>query len=400
MLTARRISLALGVTVIATLLLLAWTISSASATGNPATVTVRIQGLGGETLLPQTQVTTNTAPIAVEANGTCEGTSAGGAVYDAVGGDWKVKNQPEGVELQGLEGLDLPEFNEKEPSGIYWAFWLEGKYAEQGICSQSIASGQHIVLFPQCYAVGPMCQSATAPNNFLTAVPAESTANVGQQVPVTLGALSTETALPESSLPEGDLLADGAQTFAPAADGIANVSFSAPGLYTLQAHAPDSVASDTFTICVHNGNDGTCGTTVPGTTTVNGGPAIVKVVPTNTATIAGVKNGHHYPRGKGPRILRGLVNVSAGGTLRDVRISLERQTGKRCFAFSGITERFVPNHCGTTRFFSVGDSESFSYLLPASLRKGRYVYDIEAINDAGSATKLVAGSTHVVFYVK
>jgi hypothetical protein len=402
MLTSRRISVALSAIVIAALLPLVCAISSAAAAGNPATVTVRIQGLGGETLLQQTQVTTNTTPITIEGGGTCEGTSAGGAVYDAIGGNWKVKNQSEGVELQGLEGLDLPEFNEKEPSGIYWAFWLEGKYAEQGICSQSIVSGQHIVLFPQCYAVGPMCQSATAPNNFLTAVPVGTTANVGQQVQVTLGALNTETALPESSLPEGDLLTDGAQTFAPAADGVANVSFSAPGLYTLQAHAPDSVASDPFTICVHNGNDGTCGTTLPGVLGVKDAPGTVNVTPVvgNTATVGGVKNGHRYSRRKGPRILQGLVQVPAGGTLREVRISLQRRNGKRCTVFSGTKEAFVRAHCGAKRFFSAGAAESFNYLLPASLPPGRYVYDIEAINDAGAATKLVPGVSHVVFYVK
>ncbi len=403
MLTSRRISVALSAMVIVALLTLAWTISSAAATGNPATVTVRIQGLGGETLLQQTQVTTNTTPIAIEGGGTCEGTSAGGAVYDATGGNWKVKNQSEGVELQGLEGLDLPEFNSKEPSGIYWAFWLEGKYAEQGMCSQSIVSGQHIVMFPQCYAVGPMCQNATAPNNFLTAVPAGATANVGQQVPVTLGALNTETALPESSLPEGDLLTDGAQTFAPAADGVANISFSAPGLYTLQAHAPDSVASDPFTICVHNGNDGTCGTTIPGVLSVKDAPGTVHVTPVadDTATISGVKNGHRYSHRKGPRILQGLVQVPTGGTLREVRISLQRRKGKRCTVFSGTKETFVRGaHCGAKRFFSVGAAESFNYLLPASLPPGRYTYDIEAIDDTGNVTKLVPGVSHVVFYVK
>ncbi len=402
MFTSRRISVALSAMVIAASLPLVWAISSAAAAGNSATVTVRIQGLGGETLLQQTQVTTNTTPIVIEGGGTCEGTSAGGAVYDATGGSWKVKNQSEGVELQGLEGLNLPEFNEKEPSGIYWAFWLEGKYAEQGMCSQSIVSGQHIVLFPQCYAVGPMCQNATAPNNFLTAVPAGATANVGQQVPVTLGALNTETALPESSLPEGDLLTDGAQTFAAAADGVANVSFSAPGLYTLQAHAPDSVASDPFTICVHNGNDGTCGTPGPGAPNVNTGPPIVHVTPAvgNTAIVAGVKNGHRYSRRKGPRILQGLVRVPADGTLREVRISLQRRSGKRCMVFSGIKEAFVRAHCGVKRFFSVGAAESFNYLLPVSLPPGRYVYGIEAIDDTGNATKLVPGVSHVVFYVK
>jgi hypothetical protein len=405
MLKSRRICMVLAATVIAALLPLAWVISSAAATGNPATVTVRIQGLGGETLLQQTQVTTNTTPIAIAGGGTCEGTSAGGAVYDATGGNWKVENQPEGVELQGLEGLDLPEFNSKEPSGIYWAFWLEGKYAEQGICSQSIASGNHIVMFPQCYAVSPLCQSATAPNNFLTAVPAGATANVGQQVPVTLGALNTETALPESSLPGGDLLTDGAQTFAAAPDGVANVSFSAPGLYTLQAHAPDSVASDPFTICVHNGNDGNCGTTLASssgsakstTTTLGASQTIVSYA----AKVTGVKNRHVYSRRSAPRLLAGVVDVPTGGTLRQVRISLQRRYRGRCFDFNGARESFVKTKkCGSAAFFSVGGSESFSYLLPARLPKGSYTYDIEAINSTGQATKLVNGISHVVFQVK
>jgi len=389
--------MAFAATVIASLFPFAWAISSAAATGNPATVTVRIQGLGGETLLQQTQVTTNTTPIAIE-GGTCEGTSAGGAIYQATGGNWKIKNQSEGVELQGLEGLDLPEFNSKEPSGIYWAFWLDGKYAEQGICSQSIASGQHIVLFPQCYAIGPMCQNATGPNNFLTAIPAGAVANVGEQVPVTLGALSTETALPESSLPAGDLLTDGAQTFAPAANGVANVSFSAPGLYVLQAHAPDSVASDPFTICVHNGNDGTCGTTAQAPLVAKSMPLIVPA--SDVAKVGGVESGHHYSRHKGPRVLSGLIQVPAGQTLHEVRISLLRSKGKKCMSFNGSKAMFVRARCGKKRFFSIGSSESFSYLLPAALPAGRYVYDVEAVNDAGQVTKLVPGVSHVVFYVK
>jgi hypothetical protein len=376
--------------------------SSALGAGSPATVTVRVQGLGGETLLAQTQVTTNTTPISIEGGGTCEGTSAGGAIYDATGGKWKVKQQSEGVELQGLEGLDLPEFNSKEPSGIYWAFWLEGKYAENGICSQPIASGQHIVMFPQCYATGPMCPSATAPDNFLTAVPAGTVANVGQQVSVTLGALNTGTALSETSLPEGDLLTDGAQTFAPTAAGVVDVSFSAPGLYTLQAHAPDSVASDPFTICVHNGNDGTCGTTVPAAKAEPAShPAPAPAPAADVAKIEGIKKGGHYRRHRGPRVLRGLVQVPAGGTLRDVRIGLERFRGRRrCQAFDGRRARLVRARCGVIRLFSVGSAESFSYLLSRALPAGRYVYEIEAVNDSGSATVPVPGVSRVVFYVK
>jgi hypothetical protein len=380
--------------------LLCWLAFAACAfAGQPSTVTVRIQGLGGETLLQQTQVTTNTTPVPVE-GGTCEGTSAGGAIYDATGGSWKAKSQSEGVELQGLEGLELPEFNSKEPSGVYWAFWLEGKYAEQGICSQPIASGQHLVLFPQCYASGPMCPSATAPESFLTAAPATATANVGQHVPVTLGALSTETAAAESSLPAGDLLADGAQTFAPAADGVADVSFSAPGLYTLQAHAPDSVASDPFTICVHNGNDGTCGTQI----TAIGGPEILpaplpKPTP-DTPHIGGVKDHHTYARRRAPRILSGSVEVPSGGTLREVRLSLLRTKRGRCYAFDGRRAAFVRSRCATQHFFKVAATSSFSYLLPKRLPAGRYVYAIEAVAATGATTALVPGVSQIVFDVK
>ncbi len=51
-------------------------------------------------------------------------------------------------------------------------------------------------------------------------------------------------------------------------------------------------------------------------------------------------------------------------------------------------------------FFSVGRSESFSYLLPARLSRGHYTYEIEAVNDAGQTTKLTAGVSRVVFDVK
>ena len=116
--------------------------------------------------------------------------------------------------------------------------------------------------------------------------------------------------------------------------------------------------------------------------------------------MTGIKPGRVYSKRKAPRILNGTVSVPAGGSLKEVRISLVRRKGKRCFAFSGSKGRFVTSRCGTKRFFMVGDTESFSYLLPAALPRGRYVYDVKAVNDAGEFTKLVPGVSHVVFYVK
>jgi hypothetical protein len=384
--------------------------SSAQAAG-PATVTVRIQGLN-ETLLAQTEVTTNATPIGVEKL-TCEGTTAGGALFDATKGHWVAKESSTGVELLGLEGLNFPEFS-KNP-GIYWAFWLNGKAASKGVCAESIANGDHIVMFPQCYETGPMCASTTAPDHFLTiTAPEPASANVGQPVQVKLASIGTgETGSLEPTLPEGTLLSAGPLNVVPGAGGVATITFSAPGTYLVQAHAPDSVPSDSYSICVHNGEDGTCGTQLPLVTCAVslsfGGraheacapPLPPYPVPAEVARVNGIANGRVFRRHHGPRVLQGEVEVLNGGTLRQVRISLQRRYRGRCFDFSGSRESFVrTKKCGSAAFFSVGGSESFSYLLPARLPKGSYTYDIEAINSTGQATKLVSGVSHVVFQVK
>ena len=100
-------------------------------------------------------------------------------------------------------------------------------------------------------------------------------------------------------------------------------------------------------------------------------------------------------------MLEGSVEIPFGGTLRQVRISLQRRYRGRCFDFSGSRESFVrTKKCGSAAFFSVGGSESFSYLLPARLPKGSYTYDIEAIDSTGQPTKLVSGSVTLFSEVK
>jgi hypothetical protein len=131
-------------------------------------------------------------------------------------------------------------------------------------------------------------------------------------------------------------------------------------------------------------------------TTVNSGPPVIE-----TAKIAGMKNGHVYPRRRAPRLLKGSVVVPAGGLLQKVQISLKRRYHGRCYGFDGSAVRFVAIKCRrAASFFSVGTEASFSYLLPARLPKGSYTYDIEAVNGTGQPTKLVSGISHVVFQVK
>jgi hypothetical protein len=116
--------------------------------------------------------------------------------------------------------------------------------------------------------------------------------------------------------------------------------------------------------------------------------------------VTGVRNGRVYSRRHAPRILGGSVTLPSGATLHDVRIDLQRRVGKHCFAFSGSHAAFVRARCGVARFFSVGNSLSFTYLLPAPLPRGRYVYAIRAIDNTGRASKLVGGVSDVAFRVK
>jgi hypothetical protein len=254
-----------------------------------------------------------------------------------------------------------------------------------------------VLFFPACY--GAACPT---PEPTPLAIEAPTSANAGEQVNVTVEQYNSKG---EAAPAVGANVGGGGTSAVTDSQGHATLKFAGDGTYTLRATSgfeePSAIRDET-TICVHEGNDGTCGTTRPGAPSNNTGPPTVHVMPAvgDTATVGGVKNAHRYSRRKGPRILQGLVQVPAGGTLREVRISLQRRKGKRCTVFSGTKERFVRARCGTTRFFSVGDAESFSYLLPTSLPPGRYVYDIEAIDGTGKPTKLVPGASHVVFYVK
>ncbi|MGH2854804.1 MAG: hypothetical protein ACRDLF_11520 [Solirubrobacteraceae bacterium] len=395
LIVSRRIPLAL----VSALFLLALLASTALA-GTPSTVTVRVVGLTGTTLLPQTQVTTTSTPIVPDGTNICSSTSAGGALYDAIRGNWVVKYDGAelGYEIDGIQGLNLPPFSSTPDA--YWSFWLNGAPSSTGACGQELTQGNDVVFFAQCDAMGINCPtSETSPDHFLTeAVPASSSVQVGTPVSVTVGSLSTATGKAESSLPSGVTVTAGSLSAAPNAQGVATLSFPNVGTYTIQAAAADSVPSDPVTVCVHNGNDGTCETTVAKLPSVP--PAIVPPALPDAARVVGVQNGRVYSRRAAPRILKGSVEVPAGGTLREVRIALERSAHHRCFAFSGRRGAFVRASCHATRFFDVADTTSFSYLLPARLPAGHYVYDIEAVDDAGHVTKLAGGVSHVVFYVK
>jgi hypothetical protein len=180
------------------------------------------------------------------------------------------------------------------------------------------------------------------------------------------------------------------------AAGEATVTLTRAGSPVLKAQGAGAVRSNGLPVCVHDGNDGTCSTAVP----IGKVETLIARSVVDSAQASGVLAGHIYGRHSGPRVLRGVVSVPVGGTLRDVRISLERSAGKNCWVFSDKRARFVRARCSARSFFSVGDALSFSYLLPARLSPGRYVYDIETVDAGGQTTKTGTGPSHVVFRVR
>jgi hypothetical protein len=117
------------------------------------------------------------------------------------------------------------------------------------------------------------------------------------------------------------------------------------------------------------------------------------------ARLSGLRDGRRFTRRHAPRTLRGTVSADASG-LQDVQLRLKRHDGRRCQAYSGARERWVTRTCWhNARWFSVGDRESWSYLLPARPGRGRYTLDVRATDKAGNTSSLKRGISRVVFRV-
>jgi hypothetical protein len=189
------------------------------------------------------------------------------------------------------------------------------------------------------------------------------------------------------------------------AGGDATITLPAPGTVLLKATRSDSVRSNALPVCVHNANDGTCGTSLPpapgvtptaGATT--GSPAPYRGPFALVSSVSGPQDGRTYPRRHAPRLLAGTILAHSPVTL--VRISLRRAYRGRCWAYDGVRERFIHSRCGSAHQFTVSHGASFSYLLPSALAPGRYVLDVTADDSAGNTTTLARGSSRIVFHVR
>jgi hypothetical protein len=316
---------------------------------------------------------------------------AGGLAFDAEWFGTGVSNGNPGDFFVSQVGADV---NETSAPFDSWGYAVNYTTAPVGGCQIALAPGSEVLWAYNYFNLSHLLRLS-------------GPAGVNAGTPFTVHVTDGQTGEPISGAALGEV-AGGVTTTIPSspttdASGNATIVLGHVGAATLKATRGDAVRSNGIAVCVHAGNDGSCGTSVSDVagTPFPTAPGGQQTAVAEVARVVGVTNGHVYSRRLAPRVLKGMVNIAAGGTLREVRIRLERRHDGRCFNFSGSRARFVrARKCGTASFFSVGATQSFSYLLPARLPAGRYVYDIDAVGSTGNATKLVSGVSHVVFRVR
>ncbi len=376
--------------------------SSASSFAAPAVVTVRVEGVN-QTLIGATQVTTSTQPVVKDGKpeDACPGTSAAGALEQASAGNWggtwfggeikEGKFEGLGYGIETIAGESHP-FS----GNTFWDLWINHKAEEEhGACGAEMQTGDQVLLFPCNFEAGPCPQPLE--------ISAPSSANVGEKITVTVSRYGTKG---EASALGGASVGYEGATATTNPEGHATIELTHSGHIAVGASAAESVRIQT-SVCVHNGNDGTCGAQGPagtGASTAGGvagftaAGAPYKGPYALVAHLSGLLDGHVYGRHGAPRALEGTI--LAHSSVSAVAIKLRRQFKGRCFAYNGTSERFAGARCGAGRFFQVASKGTFNYLLPAQLAPGRYVLDVQATDTAGNRTTLARGTSRIVFYVR
>jgi hypothetical protein len=361
----------------------------------PASVSVRVEGIN-QTLLAPTTVTTNGTPVVKDGNAehTCSGASAAGALEQATSGSWNGEwFSGIGYSVETVLG-ETHAFEPGVPANYFWTYWLDDKPSSVGICSGELSSNDSVLFFPECFSEEGACPAAPNPLGIFTPAIAERGA------PITVSVTSYANLTGEPTPAVGATVSGGGASATTDASGQATLSLVQTGQVTLQASAAGSVR-DEASVCVHNGNDGNCGTTTPSGTTITPAPATTTTYNGPFAVVAKATNvveGHVYTPAKAPRVLSGTV--ASHVQVSSVEMRLRRSYRGRCYAYNGNSERFARTRCGNGSFFKVSSAPSFSYLLPGALAPGRYVLDLEATDAAGHRSALARGTSRIVFYVR
>ncbi len=369
--------------------------SAPALASGSSSVIVRVEG-EAHTLVGPVEVQTPEAPVSASTSPehTCAGDSGLGALAVATGGNWG----GEWFEGFGYSIDSVLGESHAFGSGSYWTVWFQHSSSEFGLCEiLAPESGSELLLFP-C----PESGECPAP----LGLSAPAAANVGEAVTVHVVTYASSG----SSAPAAGASVTGAA--APAttdANGNAIVTLATPGEVTLSVSGTNAVR-DEAQVCVHNGADGTCGTTPggpgtgpgggpskggpgsPGTQVLSFGPSAI------VAKVSSIRNGARYSRRRAPRVLAGTI--SAHTAVISVSLELRRSYRGHCSYYDAARARFVGTRCGKGHSFPVSSSASFSYLLPKRLGPGRYVLDVSALDAGGDRTTPALGSSRLVFRVR
>ncbi len=349
----------------------------------PATVTVRVEG-SSRTLLPATVVTTNATPVVKDGKpeDSCPGTNAIGALEQATGGNWS------GPWFKGLGYSWETILGESHtyPSTGYWGFWFNGAFAEQGICGQTLKTGDSLLFAPvECEECTPAVLGVEAPASAAPATPVQVTVvEYGPSGTPTPAAGATVTFESHTTQTDGS--------------GHAGVTFAATGAQEVTVTKSQAIRDET-SICLQPAGAG-CGAATPasGVAGFTASAAPYKGPFALVADVTSIVNGRHYTRAAAPRLISG--QVSAHSAVTAVSLSLRRSFRGRCSAFDATRGRFVKARCGSAPAFPAAKQAAFSYLLPGKLGPGRYVLDVQASDTAGNTLTLARGTSRVVFYVR
>jgi hypothetical protein len=328
-------------------------------------VLVRVEG-ANDTLVPRTGTPIRPGTFTKDGNAAhpCASNSAGGALESATGGDWSGRWLSFGdYEVQAIKGERYASDSD-DTSGNYWAFWLNYRYSQSGVCGTPMQAGDEVLFFPDCFG----CAKHPSP---LRITSAPSSAQPGRafdvrviQYDLTFDADFNATVTEGPAA--GAAVSAAGRSFTAGADGIAHVTVDGRSLAGVRATKTGYVRSATENVCVD------CG---PSFTP----PA--RDVSAPVAAVSSVRSGAVYSRKRAPRLLRGSVIADPSG-LQAVKLKLTRRAGGKCTYFSGGRERFRPMRCGRGTFFRIGDRADWSYLLPKRLGRGSYVLEVKAIDGA------------------
>lgn len=356
-----------------------------AAQAAPANVTVRVEGQA-QTIFPKTRINTDARTIDKD-DGTgahaCDGTSASppkpsgpsasGALDDASkAGGFTWAAQP--WNTFGFPDFLITRIGPDEQASDFSTFWLfkiNNVIADEGGCQERLQAGDDLLWY--------FTDDFSKPTLGLEA---PTKAQSGSSLTVTVRSFDgSGNATPA----QGAAVSGGGQSVLANAAGQATLQSGQAGSLALRATRPGALRSETAAVCVFDLDRGQCGT---------------EDRVTVTGKVSSIANGARFKRGHGPRLLEGTVPADESG-IAAVELSLRRHSRGRCSQWSGKRERFTGLDCTPIRFFSVGDREQWSYLLPRGLGHGKYVLDLRVRDKAGNVSRAIErGRNRVVFKVR